>query len=84
VLEQYKRIFSIIYTVGFPANSEKEMSVSYNTSGTMDARETVKPLYSFDYILNPAKSWSDFKNLKVKIITPEEVPYVAESSIELG
>jgi hypothetical protein len=82
-LEQYERIFTIIYTVEFPNNSEKEVSVSYNTSGTMDARDTAKPLYSFDYILNPAKSWSDFKKLNVEIITPEEVPYVAESSIEL-
>ena len=27
----------------------------------MDKRETSEPLYSFDYILNPAKNWGDFK-----------------------
>lgn len=79
----YKRIMTLVYTVEFPKNSEKEISVSYKTSGTMDKTETVKPLYSFDYILNPAENWSDFKNLNIEIITPKEAPYIVKSSIDL-
>ena len=82
--ENYERILTLIYYVEFPQNSSKEVSVSYRTSGTMDKTETVKPLYSFDYILNPAKNWSDFKNLNIKIITPEEAPYIVKSNIELS
>lgn len=77
------RIISLVYTVEFPANSKKEVSVSYKTSGSMDRKETKEPKYTFDYILNPAKNWSDFKNLNIRIITPEETPYVVDSSIQL-
>jgi hypothetical protein len=85
ILDQWssKRILTLVYTVEFPQNSEKEVRVRYKTSGTMDMRETAKPLYSFDYILNPAKNWSDFKNLNIEIITPQKAPYIVQSSIEL-
>jgi len=72
----------LVYTVEFPENSKKEVSVSYRASGTMDKRKTVEPLYSFDYILNPAKNWSDFKNLDIKVIAPQEAPYIVKSNIE--
>ncbi|HHW30688.1 MAG TPA: hypothetical protein GXX20_03280 [Clostridiaceae bacterium] len=78
-----RRIIAFVYTVEFPENSEKEVTVNYNITGTMDMRKTSKPLYYFDYILNPAKKWSDFKNLNIKIITPKEAPYIVESSIQL-
>ncbi|AOY77835.1 hypothetical protein [Clostridium formicaceticum] len=80
--ENYERILTLVYTVAFPQNSVKEISVSYRTSGTMDKTETVEPLYSFDYIFNAAKNWSDFKNLNIKIIAPEEAPYIVRSNIE--
>lgn len=85
IMEQgrYKRIMTLVYTVEFPPDSEKEVSVSYRASGTMDKRETAKPLYTFDYILNPAENWSDFKNLNIKIIASPEAPYIVKSSIEL-
>lgn len=82
-VERFKRIFTIVYTVEFPQNSTKEVSVSYKTTGTMDNRKTPTPLYFFNYILNPAKNWSDFKNLNIEIITPQKVPYVVDSNIEL-
>ena len=75
-----QRILTLVYTVKFPDNSEKEVSVSYNASGTMDKRETSEPLYSFDYILNPAKNWEDFKNLNITIITPRKAPHIVKSS----
>lgn len=81
--ENYQRIFTLVYTVAFPQNSKKEVSVSYRTSGTMDKTETVKPLYSFDYILNPAENWRDFKNFNIEIIPPQEAPYIVKSNIKL-
>jgi hypothetical protein len=79
--EEYKRIMTLVYTVQFPKNSEKKISVSYKTSGTMDKTETAKPLYSFDYILNPAENWKNFKNLNIEVITPKEAPYIVKSSV---
>nr|WP_312578129.1 hypothetical protein [Sedimentibacter sp.] len=78
------RIMVLVYTIDFPNNSKREVSVSYKTKGTMDKRETSEPQYTYDYILNPAKNWKDFKNLNIKIIPPEEALYVVNSSIELN
>lgn len=81
--ENFKRIITLVYKVVFPPHSEKEVSVSYKTSGTMDKTKTVKPQYSFDYILNPAENWSNFENLNIKITTPQKYPFIIKSSIEL-
>lgn len=78
-----KRMITLVYTVQFPKNSDKTVSVSYKSLGTMDRRNTKDPLHTYDYILNPAKNWNDFKNLNIKIIPPEEAPYIVDSSIEL-
>lgn len=84
VQENFQRIMTLVYTVEFPQNSGKELSISYKTSGTMDRTKTAEPLYTFDYILNPAKNWSDFKNLNIEIIPSQEAPYVVKSNIELA
>jgi hypothetical protein len=78
------RIITLVYSVNFPQNSKKVISVSYKTKGTMDRRETVEPQFTYDYILNPASNWKGFKNLNIKIITPEEAPYIVNSSIGLN
>jgi hypothetical protein len=82
-LENHQRIFTLVYTVEFPPRSTKKVSVRYRTAGTMDRRKTASPLYSYDYILNPAENWRGFERFKLKIITPEEAPYIVESSIAL-
>lgn len=80
--DNYQRIITLVYTVEFPHSSEREVSISYYTSGTMDKTKTVDPLYTFDYILNPAKHWKDFKDLNIKVIAPEKAPHIVKSSIE--
>ncbi len=79
----YMRIIILLYTVEFPPNSIKKVDVQFTTIGTMDKTQTVEPLHSFNYILNPAKNWSDFKNLSIRIITPQKAPYVVKSSVDL-
>lgn len=78
------RILTLVYTVDFPANSKKEVSVNYRTSGTMDRTQAANPLYTFDYILNPAENWNSFKNLDIRVIPPQEAPYIVTSSIEFA
>ena len=78
------RMITLFYNIEFPQNSNKIVSVSYQTDGTMDRRRTKEPVYTYDYILNPAENWNDFRNLNIKIIPPEESPYVVESGIELN
>lgn len=78
------RVMVLVYTLDFPANSERNISVSYQGIGTMDRRETREPVYSFQYLLNPAQHWSRFGNLNIEVLTPEEAPYIIESSIPLN
>lgn len=78
------RIITLVYTVEFLPAQDQKVSVSYSTKGTMDKRNTSSPQFLFDYILNPAKNWNSFNNLNIKIITPQEAPYIIDSSIEFN
>jgi hypothetical protein len=78
------RVITLVYTVEFLPSQDQQVSVSYNTKGTMDKRNTSSPQFLFDYILNPAKNWNSFNNLNIKIITPQEAPYIIDSSINLN
>lgn len=73
----------LIYQVDFQANSKRDISVSYNSSGTMDKTETKEPVYTFAYILNPAKNWASFKNLNIEIKPPVTSSNIIDSSLEL-
>lgn len=75
------RVITLVYNVEFLPFQDQQVSVSYNTTGTMDKRSTSSPQYLFDYILNPAKNWNSFNKLNIKIITPQEAPYIIDSSI---
>lgn len=79
----FDRIFVLLYDVEFPPHSTKNIEVSYLARGTMDRVETKEPLYKFDYLLNPASYWRNFKDLSIEVIPPNEHPYILESSIEL-
>ncbi len=78
------RIFTLVYQVEFSPESARNVSVSYITEGTMDRRETLSPKYGYTYLLSPAKSWADFGSLDIEIITPQEAPYIVESSLALA
>ncbi len=75
------RIMTLVYTLEFPAGATRGVSVSYLTDGVMDRTETVSPKYSYTYLLSPAEHWADFGSLDIEIITPEEAPYLIESSL---
>ncbi|NLZ39091.1 MAG: hypothetical protein GX893_05725 [Firmicutes bacterium] len=76
-------IVALVYLVEFMPQERKEVSIGFQTVGTMDKRETTIPQYSYFYLLNPASHWKDFKNLSIKVLTPEEAPFVVNSSLTL-
>lgn len=78
------RILLLMYPVEFPPNSEKSVEVRYNAQGSMDSRKTGKPVYSFEYMLHPAKYWKSFKDLDITIMAPAKAPYLIESNIEFS
>ncbi|MGI6552085.1 MAG: hypothetical protein GX779_03865 [Clostridia bacterium] len=82
--EHFQRLFTLVYWVDFSPQETREITVRYNTNGTMDLTRTGKPLYTFSYILNPAKNWREFGELQIIIIPPAKAPYLVESSIGLN
>ncbi|SNS36492.1 hypothetical protein SAMN05446037_1008162 [Anaerovirgula multivorans] len=83
LIDGMERFFVLIYVVDFQPHSTNDVSVSYNSRGTMDKTKTAEPLYTFDYILNPAKNWASFNNLNIEIRPPAEHPYIIDSSVNL-
>lgn len=84
VEKSMERLLVLIYEVDFQSNASQEVSVSYISRGAMNRRETVDPIYTFDYILNPAENWALFSNLNIQINPPTDNPYIIDSSLELS
>ena len=82
-LDYSERFFILIYDVEFQSNSTNDVSVSYYSQGSMNMWDTIDPIYTFDYILNPAKNWVSFNDLNIEIRPPAKYPYIIDSSIEL-
>lgn len=78
------RILVLTYEVQFPANGARRVSVQYPTSGAMNAEQTASPVYTYGYLLSPAKNWAAFRDLTVRIVPPKEAPFVVKSSIPLS
>jgi hypothetical protein len=77
------RYVLIAYEVPFEAQEEKTVEVRYSTLGSMDKRETVKPTYTYNYFLHPAKYWKDFRDLTIRITPSKDYPYVLKSNLPL-
>ena len=77
------RLFVLTYEVEFPAGKEKTVAVSYSMNGMMDSLKTAAPLYTYGYLLNPAKGWASFRDLDIRIMPPEKAPYLVNSSLPL-
>lgn len=71
------------YDIEFIPNETKNIVVSYFTDATFNANKTADPLYTYVYLLNPAKSFNEFKNLDLRIYLDEEYKYIIDSSIEI-
>jgi hypothetical protein len=78
-----QRILVLTYEVPFPANGTRQVSVQYPMSGAMNAEKTVSPVYSYGYLLNPAKNWAGFQNLSIRVVPPQKAPYLVQSSIPM-
>ena len=57
------------YCLHFEAGEEKENSVSAPLFPSLDLTY-VPTVYTYDYLLSPAKGWADFGTLEIRINTP--------------
>lgn len=79
-----QRILVLTYEVPFPANGTREVSVRYPMSGAMDERQYASRLYTYGYLLSPAKDWAGFQDLTIRVLPPQETPYLVKSSIPMS
>ena len=77
------RILVLCYEVEFTPRSPKQITVSYPMGGAMNLDSARKRVYSYGYLLNPAKGWADFHNLLLRIIPPKGAPNLVRSSLPL-
>lgn len=78
-----QRILLLTYEVPFPAGGSRQISVQYPMSGEMNAEKTAKPVYSYGYLLDPAKNWAGFRNLSIRVVPPQKAPYLVRSSLPM-
>lgn len=76
-------IIVLAYEIPFAANSVSNVSVRYSMGGAMDEKTASQPVYSYGYLLNPAKGWAKFSNLNIAVTPPKLSPYVIKSSVAL-
>lgn len=76
-------IIVLAYEIPFAANSASNVSVRYSMGGAMDSSIASQPVYSYGYLLNPAKGWAKFSNLNITVAPPKLSPYVVKSSVAL-
>lgn len=74
---------ALVYTVEFPAGGSREVSVSYPSLSYSVRDGTTDWTHTFTYLLSPAQHWAHFGTLDVEISTPEEAPYVIDSTLHL-
>ena len=84
-LEYYNfdsEIAVIYYEVEFLPDETIPVSVSYITQGSMNRKDTQKPIYKHMYLFEPAKYWKDFGDIDISVHTSKEVPFLVESSLQ--
>lgn len=75
-------IYTLVYDVDFAGGERNMMRVSYDNMGYMDKTKTRDEIYTFRYLLSPAKHWEYFKNLRIEIKPNEMAPYLVESNLK--
>lgn len=74
---------ALVYTVEFPANGTREVTVRYPSFSYSTQDGTTYWRHTFTYLLSPAQYWARFGTLDVEISAPEEAPYIIDSTLPL-
>lgn len=74
-----ERLVFLFYTFPFEKGETKQVSLQYETEGTIDQRSTAQPLYHYEYKMETANKWPFFDQLSLSITPPADAPYVIES-----
>ncbi len=72
----------VLFDITMPAYSTSELEISYNQFGGQDRYKTKDYTYIYNYFLEPAKYWKDFKDLNINIRIPKGYK-ITQSNLDL-
>ncbi len=79
-----EKLITLFYDIDFPAKSTQEIVIEYRSRIGYIEKSLTQREYIYQYLLNPAKHWSNFKDLTIEIFTNEELPEISESTLEFN
>jgi hypothetical protein len=74
---------AFVYEVEFEPEERALVKVEYTMRATRDRRKSSGFTNLFLYLLDPAKGWKEFKDLNIKVIPNDGMPYIIDSSLPL-
>lgn len=60
----------LVFDLGFAAGQTRTVEVGYIHCPSRDDGERVNPVFTYDYLLSPAKSWASFGPLHLRVQLP--------------
>lgn len=60
----------LVFTVPFPPGTSRTVSVGYTQTAAVERRGFVNPVYHYEYLLSPARSWAGFGPLHIRLRAP--------------
>lgn len=76
-----KLLFFAVYKAQLISGEDNKISITYPIEATYDGNYS-PPVFKYEYISSPAKNWSDFGAMNIRIITNEDNPYVVDSNLD--
>lgn len=63
----------LIFELFFAPGVTRTITAAYNHTPTTELREYIHPVYQYEYLLSPARSWGFFGPLTIEVRLPESV-----------
>ncbi|HYF94190.1 MAG TPA: hypothetical protein VD969_18385 [Symbiobacteriaceae bacterium] len=63
----------LIFGVAFDPGQERDLAVEYWQFPGEDIGRLIEPIRRFDYLVQPARHWADFKRLTIEVLVPNGV-----------
>ena len=69
----------LTFPLTMPAGATRTVTVRYTHIAGSDARRAVNPVFTYDYLLSPAKRWAHFGELHIDVRAPADTELVTSS-----
>jgi hypothetical protein len=76
-LPEKRRLGFLLFHLDFTAGQARTVEVRYAHTPTVDKRDIVPGVWTYEYLLSPARRWASFGPLDVNIRVPTDVDFSA-------